>query len=261
MPTRAPVLLLALLLLSACAKPPAAYWVPDSVPVERLDFDDWDAVLRAHVRDGRVDYPGVRQDDRFRAFLDTLRRGRFTRDTTREQRLAFLINGYNAYAIAGILDGGSPVTLNGRRKFFLRVQHRIAGEAITLSDLQNERIRTYGDPRIHFALVCASASCPKLLGEAYQPGRLDEQLELVTGRFVNDPTRNRFDPATRTAQLSAIFDWYQEDFVEGTGSVAGYVARYLDDPEVARSLAAGGWKLRFLDYDWSLNGVAPFAEP
>jgi hypothetical protein len=251
---RAGLLLVALAPL-ACSASPRAYPVEAALPVERLDYSAWDALLRAHVSDGWVDYPAFAPG--MGPFLAQVRRARLGPETTDEARLAFWINAYNALAIAGILEGGSPATLLGRYRFFLRTRWPVAGEEITLWDLEQERVRPLGEPRIHFALVCASASCPRLASEAFLPARLDDQLEAAARRFVNDPRRNRFDAAGRVAHLSAIFDWYDEDFEAAAGSVPAWVARYVDDPEAASGLASGDWKVRFQDYDWSLNGTPP----
>jgi len=251
-----PILLAATVCL-ACVLPPKTHWVPETLTVERVDYSGWDGLLRDHVRDGAVDYPALSRDPRLEAFVQDVHRSRFTRDTTREQRLAFLINGYNALVIHAVLRGGSPASLGGRYAFFMRTLHPIAAESITLYDLENKRIRSYDEPRIHFALVCASASCPKLRSEAYTPERLEGQLLSATKRFVNDPKRNRFDAASRRADVSKIFKWYEEDFTVAHGSLQAYLSRYVDDADVAAGLAAGRWKLRFLSYDWSLNGTAP----
>lgn len=243
------------LLCAACVAPSRSYYLPNSTRVEQIDYSDWDAVLRRHVHDGLVDYAGLAAEPGFGAFVDQLRRSRMTRDTSREERLAFYLNAYNAAAIDGILRGGSPETLLGRRKFFWRTYHAIGSEEITLTELEDGRIRPFGDARIHFVLVCASASCPELASEALVPRRLDTQLEKATRRFVNDPTRNRFDREARVAELSRIFEWYRGDFEAASGSVESYVARYLDDPELARALRRGDYEVRWLDYDWSLNGT------
>ena len=253
------LLVLPLLLGAGCVLTPKAYWVPESVTVERVDYAGWDGLLRDHVRDGRVDYAAISRDPRFDDFVDTLRRGRFTKETTRDERLAFLINGYNALAIEGILSGQSPATLLGRREFFWRTRYPIAGQEMTLSDLENRRIRPYEEPRIHFALVCASRSCPDLRAEAYVPERLDAQLLDATRRFVNDPSRNTYDAAARRAKISAIFDWYEEDFAAAHRSIPTYLSRYVEDSEVARGLASDGWKIHFARYDWSLNHAPPRA--
>lgn len=255
-PLRTFAWLLAPFLFAACVMPPKGYFTATGVQVDRLDYSGWDALLSAHVHDGVVDYPGIAASAELRPIVDQLRRARLNQTVDLDERLAFLINAYNVSAIVGVLDGGSPATRWGRFWFFWQARHAVAGEEITLWDLEHRRIRTLGEPRIHFALVCASASCPKLASRVYRAGSLEDQLESAALGFVNDPSRNRFDSAQRVAHLSAIFEWYADDF-GGAAGVPGYVARYVADPEVARSLAAGGWEIRTLRYDWSLNGVAP----
>jgi hypothetical protein len=247
----------AVAVLGCGVAPPQSYWVRESRTVPRIDYDDWDALLSAHVREGLVDYPAFARAPEFDEFLRKLRKSRFTAETTGDQRLAFWMNGYNAAAIAAILDGHSPAGRWGRYRFFRRIRRPLGGEAITLWDLENKRIRSAGDPRIHFAIVCASASCPRLASEAFVPERLDEQLEGLTRAFVNDPTRNRFDVEGRVAHLSQIFEWYAEDFATSYGSTAAFVARYVDEPRVSAGLREGGWELRSLPWDWSLNGTPP----
>ena len=110
---------------------------------------------------------------------------------------------------------------------------------------------------MHFAIVCASTSCPKLQPWAYQPDQLDQQLDRVARAFINDLTRNRFDRQQKVASLSMIFHWFEKDFSEAAGSVSAYIARYVDDPELAKELAQPGYRIEYLEYDWSLNGVPP----
>ncbi len=249
------VLLLGLALLGAgCVAPSQSYWLPETQPVERLDYADWNGLLRAHVLRGAVDYPAVANDAGFPVFLTALRRARFTLDTSADERLAFWINAYNASAIAGILDGQSPATILGRNEFLRRARHDVGGDSITLWDLQYRRIRPIGDPRTHFALVCAAVSCPSLSSQAYLPRTLDAQLESATFAFVNDPAKNRYDLVERVAYLSEIFDWYAEDFAAAAGSVPAYVALHVEDPAVAAGLADGSWKVRYQKSDWDLNG-------
>ena len=126
---------------------------------------------------------------------------------------------------------------------------------MTLYELEHERIISEGDPRIHFAIVCSSKSCPPLIGELYLPETLDDQLEAVTRNFVNAPQSNRFDFATKSAELSRIFKWYRVEFAERSGSLAAFLAEYVDDPALAKSLREDDWDFDFLSYDWSLNGT------
>jgi len=236
----AAIAVLSTLILPASAKP------PDPAP--------FDALLRAHVKAGRVDYPAFRDEAAFRAYAGAL--GAPFGAAGREERLAGYINAYNAFAIQGILDGLSPSSFLGRQRYFKLQTWPIDGRSISLERLENDVIRPFGDPRIHFAIVCASKSCPPLRGEAYVAERLDVQLDDQARQFVNDPSKNRFDKATRTAHLSEIFKWFDEDF-RGAGSVQKYIARYVADPEVARDLANDGYAVKWLAYDWSLNGTAP----
>jgi hypothetical protein len=246
-----------LLGLFACVAAPRSYFATTGAQVASIDYAGWDALLRENVHDGFVDYPAFLASERLSEFLDEIRRARLNPQVSRQQRLALLINAYNACALDGILDGGSPTSLVGRYLYFQRRRHPVAGEEITLWDLEHHRLQPLGEPRIHFAIVCASASCPKLASFAYRPDVLEGQLERVTVAFVNDPSRNRFDRVQRVAHLSAIFEWYAEDFGGGAAGVLSYVARYVEDPDLARELMAGGWTIQTLEYDWSLNGVPP----
>jgi len=172
--------------------------------------------------------------------------------------LAFWINAYNAFAVKGILDHYSPMTLWGRYRYFIGRDYQVGGATINLYDLERQvLIEQFHEPLIHFAIVCASASCPKLQPWAYQPDQLDRQLDQVAREFINDPTRNRFDRQQKIASLSMIFQWFEKDFSVAAGSVLSYVARYVDDPELAKDLAQPGYRVEYLEYDWSLNGTAP----
>lgn len=251
------VLLLSAAIALGCALPPRSLDREGGAPPASLDAARWNEVLSAHVRDGQVDYPAVAAGGQLPALLEQIADVELQPSTPRAERLAFLINAYNVLAVEGIVAGKSPSTLLGRGRFFLWTRYPVAGERISLWDLEHARIRPLGEPRIHFALVCASASCPRLAPQAFSAERLDAQLEAETRRFVNDPTRNRFDVAAGVAHLSAIFDWYEEDFTADGGSVQQYVAPFVDDPAVRAALEAGALEVEFLPYDWSLNGTPP----
>ncbi len=186
----------------------------------------------------------------------------------REQQLAFLINAYNAFTVELILtrypdiesikDLGSLFRSPWKRRFFT-----LLGERRHLDNLEQDLIRAPGvfdEPRIHFALNCASIGCPMLRNGAYVAARLDQQLEEGTERFLSDPNRNRFDRTSGTLQLSKIFDWYEEDFTAspaGKNSLKGYLSNYASllakDPQTQRQLRTGDYRIKFLDYDWALN--------
>lgn len=235
------VLILALL----CA--PATASLPNS--------DDLDAVLLRNVRNGFVDYDGIRADPAFGRFVAGLATTEESELDKPGARLAFLINAYNALAIRGILDGYSPGSWFGRHTYFKRREYGLLGGTTTLDRLEHDRILPLGEPRVHFAIVCASISCPRLANQSYTASTLDAQLEAAARAFANDGTRNRYDLKRRIAFLSSIFDWYEADFVRAAGSTQKYLARYVNDPAAAALLSRDGFQVRFVDYDWELNGV------
>jgi ABC-type transport system substrate-binding protein len=220
----------------------------------RLDVSVWNSLLNAAVDKGQVDYAQWRDNPEFAALIEQIA----TTDTNsmdRQQQLAFYINTYNILAAQGILDGRSPDGLLGRYLYFKRDTYAVAGSQISLHELEHEWIRPLMEPRIHFAIVCASQSCPILQNEAYTAERLDEQLDAAARAFINDTARNRFDPVTGRAQLSSIFKWFEEDFVQAAGSVEAYLVPLVDNPEAAKLLENSGFNISYMDYDWSLNGT------
>lgn len=254
-------ILAVVLLLAGCSAVPKSFSPPE--PISPRDFSHrvFDELLRAHVRDGRVNYPGIQSDARLTTYLRQLDRVDPNALPTREDRLAFWINAYNAFAIKGILDHLSPVTLWGRYRYFLARDYRVGGRTINLYDLERKLlIPDFREPRVHFAIVCASASCPKLQPWAYRGEHLNDQLDRVAREFINDPTRNRFDRRRKVVSLSMIFQWFREDFEAQAGSLPAYVARYVNDANLANDLTGAPYAVEFLEYDWSLNGPEPFTE-
>ena len=219
-----------------------------------IDHAAFDALLRANVSKGNVNYPGFQDNASFRAYVADLAKP--AKLTARNDVLAYNINAYNALAIQGILDGLSPSSTLGRLRYFKLQDWPLDGRKISLYDLEHKGLRPLDEPRMHFAIICASRSCPFLRSEAYSAAKLDAQLDDQARQFVNDPFRNRFDKATRTAHLSEIFKWFEEDF-QGPGSVQKYLSRYVADPEVAKDLAQDAYKVQYIDYDWTLNGAPP----
>ena len=224
------------------------------VPVlAQVDPAVWNSLLGSAVSNGQVDYSKWRDNPGLDALIEQIA---LTDTSTmdRQQKLAFYINAYNILAARGILDGRSPDGMLGRYLYFRRDTYTVAGSRISLHQLEHEWIRPVQEPRIHFAIVCASQSCPILQAEAYIAERLDQQLEAAARGFINDPARNRFDPATGQAELSTIFKWFEKDFEEASGSVQAYLAPLVDNAEVSSLLARGEFRISYLQYDWSLNG-------
>ena len=220
-----------------------------------VDHGLYDSVLKAHTKEGHVNYPAIGADKSFATYLEQLAVA--PAPSAKNDKLVFYMNAYNALAMKGILDGRSPSNFIGRQLFFKSAKFKLAGGETNLHNIEHEILRKLDEPRIHFAIVCASVSCPKIRRDAFTAAKLEEQLDDNTRRFVNDPTRNHFDKKEKIAYLSQIFKWFAEDFEKSAGSAQKFIAKYVSDPDVAKELAADGYKVKYLDYDWNLNGTAP----
>ncbi len=220
-----------------------------------VDHGLFDSVLKAHTKEGQVDYPAVAADKAFSTYLDQL--ATTPAPSAKNEKLVYYMNAYNALAIKGILNGKSPSNFIGRQIFFKTTKFKIAGGENSLHNIEHEILRKMDEPRIHFSIVCASSSCPKIRSDAYTVAKLEEQLEDNARRFVNDPSRNRFDKSEKLASISQIFKWFAEDFEKSAGNVQKYISKYVNDPDVAKEMAAEGYKIKYLDYSWNLNGTAP----
>ncbi len=224
------------------------------------ETDAWDRVVRAHVRQGGVRYGALqaeREDlHRFLASLAGAEAG-----ASRAEQLAFWINAYNAVTVGFVLERYPDlVSVRDVDGFFERQTWQVAGQARTLDEIE-DAARALEEPRVHFALVCAAASCPPLRPEAYRPERLEEQLADQTRRFLADAERGlRYAEDENRLYLSSIFKWYAGDFTGGSTAVAYLLRGGLRDwvqpwvpAELARRLAEREPAVAYLDYDWSLN--------
>jgi hypothetical protein len=218
----------------------------------------WTAILARWVKDGRVSYASLQRDgrDTLATYLESLS-GACAADYehwTREERIAFWINAYNAFTVRLIVDHYPIASIRKigwlpgaafREKFI--PMEGLKGATISLDDIEHGTLRsTFREPRIHFALVCAARSCPALRGEAYRGVDLERQLDDQGRTFLRDPAKNRLDVTARRLRLSPIFKWFRADFEAAAGSLASFVAPYVDVPVV-------GFDVEFLDYDWTLN--------
>ncbi len=218
------------------------------------DLVAWNSLLRAAVSEGYVDYTLWDDNPLFDSLVEQVA-ATDTSAMSREEKLVFYINAYNILAAKGILDGSSPGGLLGRFVYFKRDKYNVAGERISLHQLEHERLRPLKEPRIHFAIVCASRSCPLLQSEAFTLEKLDEQLDSAATGFINDPQRNRFDTGERRAELSRIFDWFEGDFAEAAGSLQAYLAPFVENEKAKALLEQEAFDMDYIDYDWNLNGV------
>ena len=212
------------------------------------------AAERASLK-GVLDALSAVDDASFRAF-------------TRSQQMAFLVNAYNAFTVELILtrypklesikDLGTLFSSPWKPKWI-----PLLGGRVSLDDIEHGMLRQrgrYDDPRVHFAVNCASIGCPPLREEAFVADRLDAQLDEQAQRFMSDRTRNRFDAERGRLEVSKIFDWYGEDFRLGhrdIRSLPGFMARYAqvlaDAPAERERIRAERAEIDFLAYDWKLN--------
>ncbi len=172
--------------------------------------------------------------------------------------LAYWINAYNALVLWAFAreypqKRNRLKGLIGRALFFYRKKFTVGGKKLSLATIENDIIRKeFQEPRIHFALVCASASCPALSRIPYTAGNLEALLEARTRRFLNQPQNVTIDKEKRIVTLSKLFDWYGNDFGDNKRGILDFVARYHQDGGVLRD---GEWRIRYFDYDWSPNAV------
>ncbi len=219
------------------------------------DFGEFDRMLERYVNAGVVDYAAFASDPLFAELVERIAAADLEPFTERE-RLAFLLNAYNALVILSVVEGRKPDSLLGRWRFFKRHDVTVAGRQMSLHDLETAEILALGDPRAHFAMTCAAVSCPPLRREAYRARDLDEQLDDQAAGFVNSADHNRFDDEARRATVSKIFKWHRRDFGDDDAGVLRYLAFYVRDPSIAGALERGEYELNYMKYDWSLNEPA-----
>jgi hypothetical protein len=226
-------------------------------------FDLWDEIVRAVVNDrGEVNYVALRRDparlDRFiAAVADAGPRRRPDLFATQGARLAFAINAYNATVFRNVINR-PPYTVNTAiNNFFYFTKFVIDGQEINLKNYEDEHVReAFHDPRVHFALNCASVGCPWLPNEAFRPERIEEQLDREARRFCTQERNVRVDTAARKVVLSQIFEWYADDFrgyETSHGNPNGTQIHYINRWRPADAQVPTDFSIEFTPYDWTLN--------
>ena len=247
-----------------------------AIAEDNLSHQLWNELLATHVHSNNsgqstsVDYSGIQAErnklDQYLQELSAVESSTFE-NYTRDQQLAFLINAYNAFTVDLILTEWPDIDSIRDIGSFWRSPWKLdfialLGQSVSLDQIEHEWIRgsgRYEEPRIHFAVNCASIGCPALRAEAYIAERLDQQLEEQTTLFLSDTSRNRL-PDEETLLISEIFDWYREDFEDGRMGyerLEDFLLNYTDALNMSEAsvqlLLSGEIEIDFLDYDWSLN--------
>jgi hypothetical protein len=205
-----------------------------------------------HVHDGLVDYAAIKKNpDEIKALVAVLANLDLRSLAGADAENAFWINAYNLLVIHSVVAHypiKSPLEVPG---FFDRAKHRVAGDSLTLNEIENVKLRkTYGDARIHFALVCAAKGCPELINRAYFAGKLDERLDIQTRAALNNDRHVRLNPGAKQVLVSEIFKWYEADFAAGGKTVLEYINQFRAE-KIPVDFSIG-----FIPYDWTLNDSA-----
>ncbi len=222
---------------------------------EVLDTSGWSRLLAAYVtEDGGFRYAALQGTASDRETLDQFVEavGAASPDAwTRDEKLAFYINAYNALTVSAVIERWPLASVMDVPGFFDGIEHQVAGSARTLNGLEGDVIRSeeFAEPRIHFAVNCASTSCPPLSGEAFTAQNLESQLQALTDAFVRGTTR--VDARRRRVNASKLFEWYAADF-GGEPGVRTFLASHLDE-EASQTVSAPRTQIRYDDYDWATN--------
>lgn len=270
-------------LIGACGA--QADEAPTSAPA--FSYADYAALLKMHVdKAGMVNYRKLKanrgQLDAFAQSLADLDRRTYER-WNKKQKIAFWVNAYNALTLKAIIDHYPIRKTTGRHPansirqipgVWKKLQFPVMGKPHTLDQIEHKILRAkFAEPRIHFALVCASIGCPALHNKPFTADKLSQQLTDQSKRFLSDQKKFRLDRRENVVYLSPIFKWFGGDFADAYAagdqfgdhdathrSVLNFISRHVGDAD-AEYLRRGQYRIKYLDYDWSLNEQPPKPQP
>ncbi|MBK9591498.1 MAG: DUF547 domain-containing protein [Crocinitomicaceae bacterium] len=218
---------------------------------EKPDHSIWDRFLGNYVSSaGTVNYKSMKVEmDTLDKYLLQLRDKAPQTDWTKNEKMAYYINAYNAYTIKFVLskfpiESVKDISFSGKDLWNFKMAN-LGGTNYTLNQIENDILRKMGDPRIHFAVNCASISCPKLLNEAYTADKLNSQLTNSTKTFVNDTKHNII--SEKKIQISELFSWYATDFTQDGKTLVEFLNQY------SKVTIATTAKVEYMVYNWGLN--------
>jgi hypothetical protein len=232
--------------------------------MDGIDHAPWEQLLTKYVNvDGQVNYQGWKRSssdvgllDQYLNHLSTARRNVAS---TRESKLAFWINAYNAVTIRGILREYPTTSIRNHTPklwgyhIWKDLQLYVGGEPISLDAMEHEILRKMSEPRIHFAIVCASIGCPRLLNHAYRADQIDAQLNLNAKDFFSRRQNFQYDIGRKQFRMSAILNWFGDDFGSTQQAKLRRISAWLPTPESAGAAKRNAVSVSYLDYDWNLN--------
>ena len=226
---------------------------PEPLSLERVNAGIQRVLDAAVSEDGTVDYSKLKGSEELRQALDDYVAFTASFDPAsvedKHQKIAILANAYNVWTLAGVVKAWPVDSVRDIRPlfgFFTKDEWTLGGEEISLNKLEKIFLRPL-DPRVHFIINCASASCPVLPRKVLTAENVEAEMEAAARRFLGEEPKNRFDKNKRQWRLSKIFKWYQEDWGKQADVVA-FIRQYRPDLDWTPK------KINYLDYDWALNG-------
>jgi hypothetical protein len=208
--------------------------------------DIWNNLLKEHVSsNGNVDYQGIQNNTKdLENYISVLQNNMPTENWAKNEKLAYWINAYNALTIDLVLRHYPINSIKDLKKPWNQNLWKLGDNRMSLNDIEHKILRNMGEPRIHFAIVCASVSCPKLLNEAYTADAIEQQLSKATHVFLSDSSKNKI--SKDRLELSKIFKWFAKDF-KANNSLIGFISLYSNVEITPKA------KISYLDYNWDLN--------
>lgn len=236
--------------------PTDATFAPPVSNAKPISHDAWNGLLKKYVdNNGMVNYTALKAADAktLDKYLETVSANAPDADWSKDEKLAYWLNAYNAFTVKQILDKypttsiiDNQLQLIAKNGPFNKKYIKIGGKEMSLNNIEQDVVRKdFKEPRIHFALVCAAVSCPKLRNEAYAAAKLDAQLTDQARDFLNNPKKNAI--AKDKLSVSKIFDWYKDDFGKSDENLVKYINQY------SSLKADAGAKVSYMKYNWDLN--------
>lgn len=235
------------------AAPAAPAAAPAAAKAGDFDHAPLDAIVKKAVKGRLVDYDAVAKEQAaLKAYLEKVAVADVS-GLQPKQKLAFYTNAYNATVLNAVLESGRPKSVLDVPGFFDKKPYKVAGEDFTLNALEEKKIRSSGDPRVHFAVNCASFDCPPLLNKAFSAKSWDKDLEKLTKAYLTRDGEVKVDDAAKTIAVVQIFEWYRGDFGD-EAKVREFIAKYVP-ADVAAKVKDPAYKITYRPYDWRPNAV------
>lgn len=220
--------------------------ITDHYYPEKFNHNRWNTLLSKNVtKNGNVDYKAFKNNPlELQVYIDDLTHNLPTEDWDKNDKLAYWINAYNALTIDLIIRNYPTKSIKDIKDPWDQRLWKFGNKWQNLNDIEHKILRNMNEPRIHFAIVCASVSCPKLQNEAFTALNIEAQLVKATNEFLNDTSKNKL--SEDRIQLSKLFKWFKKDF-ENSGSLIDFLNLYTDIKISSKA------KKSFMDYNWNLN--------